>query len=87
MNARCEEMNALGIKVLLIGFIVSLFSASLGLYYSWQQFSVYVIQDGYRDYEEVKTEVTGFLFASVFSVIGVLIAVIGVAIMLRTPQT
>lgn len=60
-----------------------LFSAILGLYYSWFQFDAIVIGGGWENIEEAKTIVMGILFVDVFSVIGLTATVVGVSILLK----
>jgi len=78
-------MKALGMKVLIIGLVVFLFSTILGLYVACYQFFQYVIKES-ASLEEVKTVITVALFGQIFSVIGVLIAIIGMSMLLKVPQ-
>jgi len=80
------RMKTTGMKVLAIGLIVLLFSEILGLYYAWNQFDLYVIRDEYLSSEEINSLITGFLFSQLFSVIGILIVVIGMLMLLKVPQ-
>jgi len=78
-------MKALGMKVLIIGLVVFLFSTILILYVTWYQYNMYVIEESWN-LADVKIAVTVTLFSDTLSVIGVLIAVIGMLILLRAPQ-
>jgi len=72
-------------KVLIIGLVVFLFSTILILYVTWYQYNMYVIEESWN-LADVKIAVTVTLFSDTLSVIGVLIAVIGMLILLRAPQ-
>jgi len=72
-------------KVLIIGLVAFLFSTILDLYVACYQFFQYVIKES-ASLQEVKTVITVALFGQIFSVIGVLIAIIGISMLLKAPQ-
>ena len=79
-------MKTAGMKVLVIGLLVLSFSAILNLYLDWLYFDMYVIKKSYWNLERLKAIATFALFTQVFSVIGIIIVVIGVLMLLKVTQ-